>query len=77
MGGKNPQGGHLTEALRHPTLKDNDKTSSRKASVAPLGIFPSHPDIFVTIQYLAIKVNAGALALGREFAPALTITYNG
>jgi hypothetical protein len=51
----------LTEALRHPTLKDNDKTSSRKASVAPLGVFPSQPDIFVTIQYLAIKVNAGAL----------------
>jgi hypothetical protein len=33
-------GGYLTEALHHPTLKDNAKTSSCKASVPPWGNFP-------------------------------------
>jgi hypothetical protein len=29
---------------------------------SPLGIFPAQPVIFVMLQCLAIKVNAGALA---------------
>jgi hypothetical protein len=40
----------VTEALRHLTLNDNDKTSSRKASVTPWGILLTQPVIFVTHQ---------------------------
>jgi hypothetical protein len=54
----------LTEALHHPTLKDNAKTSSCKASVTLMGILPAQPVIFVMFQYLAIKVNAGSAGQG-------------
>jgi hypothetical protein len=51
--------GSYTEALHHPTLKDNDKAFSCKASVTPWGILPAQPVIFVTLQQMVIKVNAG------------------
>ncbi|MDR3139761.1 MAG: hypothetical protein LBT95_08840, partial [Treponema sp.] len=57
----------LTEALHHPILKHNDKTSSCKASVTPMGILPSQTVIFVTLQQLVIKVNAGPWVLFQAF----------
>jgi hypothetical protein len=40
----------LTEALHHLALKNNDKTSSCKASLPALGIFPARQVIFVTLS---------------------------
>jgi hypothetical protein len=38
---------HLTEALHHPALKDNDKASLRKASVTPWENFARPSRLFL------------------------------
>jgi hypothetical protein len=49
--------------LHQPALKDNDKAFSCKAIVTRCVILPSQPVIFVKLQQLVIKVNAGAPGL--------------
>jgi hypothetical protein len=60
MGGRGPYGS-FDRSFAPSDPQDNDKAFVRKASVTPMGIFPSRQVIFVTLQYLAIKVNAEAL----------------